>query len=397
MAILNGKEILFSAALSKPTSQKLVKLTAPDAQLTPAAFQEYPVGVGYRSSDFTPAGATAYLDSTDKEAVFFAITDTTATPVGLTIDLGEEKDVELLQLHTFQTFQSVRFGIYTSTDGAAFELAGVQSIGGDSHGAKEVQRLSVNAKARFIRIEQQEGWTRYRFVLKGLEVFGPVTSGSYDLIKDGATQESISVDEIFEKGSAEGYELGHEQGMADSPAHAENAILKSIVDRTISGEFTTPDDWGFDAYSLAFTKITKLVVSDKCGLGKIYGSEFAKMNSLIEVDFYKAGINGFLFQDDTKLETFTFFKRVTWVGNGCFNGCSGLKNLIFKSTVKINNNNLDFTKSTLLTVESLLNLLNALEDNTGGTQYTLKLGSTNLAKLTDEQKQIAYDKNIALS
>ena len=40
----------------------------------------------------------------------------------------------------------------------------------------------------------------------------------------------------------------------------------------------------------------------------------------------------------------------------------------------------------------------ALESNVGEeTTYTVILGSENLAKLTDEQKQIAIDKNLTLA
>ena len=38
-------------------------------------------------------------------------------------------------------------------------------------------------------------------------------------------------------------------------------------------------------------------------------------------------------------------------------------------------------------------MFEALKDNTGTTAKTLTLGATNLAKLTEEQKQIATDKN----
>lgn len=45
------------------------------------------------------------------------------------------------------------------------------------------------------------------------------------------------------------------------------------------------------------------------------------------------------------------------------------------------------------TVDCMLDMFEALKDNTGTTAKTLTLGATNLAKLTEEQKQIATDKN----
>ena len=80
-----------------------------------------------------------------------------------------------------------------------------------------------------------------------------------------------------------------------------------------------------------------------------------------------------------------------------FDGCRSLENLTVTGTITINGNNyLDLSDSTLLTVDSLLSVLNALADNTGKTTRTITLGSTNLAKLTDEQKAIATNKNYTL-
>lgn len=53
--------------------------------------------------------------------------------------------------------------------------------------------------------------------------------------------------------------------------------------------------------------------------------------------------------------------------------------------------------STKYSVDTLVGILNSLKDRTGETAYTLTLGSTNLAKLTDEQKKIATNKNWVLA
>lgn len=64
---------------------------------------------------------------------------------------------------------------------------------------------------------------------------------------------------------------------------------------------------------------------------------------------------------------------------------------------------IDFSYSPLLTVESMMNIINSIYDFTGnGTsvgynQGTLTLGSTNLAKLTNEQKAIATNKGWTLA
>lgn len=83
--------------------------------------------------------------------------------------------------------------------------------------------------------------------------------------------------------------------------------------------------------------------------------------------------------------------------DGMFYYCLALENLTVTGTITVNNNDLSLSDSQKLTVESLMSVINALADNTGKTTYTVTLGATNLAKLTDEQKQIAINKNYTLA
>ena len=76
--------------------------------------------------------------------------------------------------------------------------------------------------------------------------------------------------------------------------------------------------------------------------------------------------------------------------------CSNLTNITFADGSIINNST-SFSSCTKLTVESILNILNILKDLTGSTSATLTLGAGNLAKLTDEQKAIATNKNWVLA
>jgi len=62
--------------------------------------------------------------------------------------------------------------------------------------------------------------------------------------------------------------------------------------------------------------------------------------------------------------------------------------------------NWQFTRSTILTHDSLMNVINALADysqDTSGTAHTLTLGATNLAKLTNAEKAIATQKGWTLA
>lgn len=83
---------------------------------------------------------------------------------------------------------------------------------------------------------------------------------------------------------------------------------------------------------------------------------------------------------------------LTWIGSGTaqFN-CPNLK--IIDLEDGFNCNGCVFGYSTLYSKETILNMLNALADRTGDTAYTLTLGTENLAKLTEEEKQIATNKN----
>ena len=76
-----------------------------------------------------------------------------------------------------------------------------------------------------------------------------------------------------------------------------------------------------------------------------------------------------------------------------FNWCSLLEHIIFEGT--IGKSGLTLSHCTLLDRESLLSVINCLEDKTGdtsGTTWKVTFGSTNIAKLTTEELQSIEDK-----
>ena len=78
-----------------------------------------------------------------------------------------------------------------------------------------------------------------------------------------------------------------------------------------------------------------------------------------------------------------------------FRNMNNLENLTITGKIKVDSNDLNLAYSSKLTKESIVNLLNALEDNTDEeTQYYIALGSTNIGKLTAEEIQIATDYNL---
>lgn len=80
--------------------------------------------------------------------------------------------------------------------------------------------------------------------------------------------------------------------------------------------------------------------------------------------------------------------------NPIFSKCIGITNLTVNGELRAG---LYLSASTNLTTDSLMSVINALVDLTGENSKTLTLGATNLAKLSDEQKAIATNKNWILA
>ena len=81
--------------------------------------------------------------------------------------------------------------------------------------------------------------------------------------------------------------------------------------------------------------------------------------------------------------------------NDTFKGCKDLEYIRFGGVI---GQNISFSDSPLLTVESILNVFEHLKDiSATNTTLTVSLGSTNLAKLTDTQKAIATEKGWTLA
>lgn len=87
----------------------------------------------------------------------------------------------------------------------------------------------------------------------------------------------------------------------------------------------------------------------------------------------------------------------TTVNTGLFQQCTELANI--KIVGEIGSNGITFQWSNNLTHDSLMSIINALKDystDTSGTTYKITLGSTNLAKLTEDEQDIARRKGWTL-
>lgn len=97
-----------------------------------------------------------------------------------------------------------------------------------------------------------------------------------------------------------------------------------------------------------------------------------------------------VFRGCSKLESVSLPSSVTSIGNAAFNGCSGLTSIYLGTD--FNATGATFSAGDY-SADIMLAMFEALKDNTGLEAKTLTLGGSNLAKLTEEQKQIATNKN----
>jgi hypothetical protein len=101
------------------------------------------------------------------------------------------------------------------------------------------------------------------------------------------------------------------------------------------------------------------------------------------------------FGDCSSLTTINLPDSLTSIGDYAFWHCSSLKNVTIENG--FNCKNLNLSVSTRYSVETMVSWFEALADRTGQVPFTLTIGSTNLNKLTAEQKAIATNKNWTLA
>ncbi len=122
---------------------------------------------------------------------------------------------------------------------------------------------------------------------------------------------------------------------------------------------------------------------------------YSKFTRLGEIDASKSGATDYsLFNEMTNLVTLEkLIVAEHSIFNSWFVNCTSLEKLIVKGTIGKNGFNVQW--SAKLTHESLMSIINALQDkstDTSGTVWTVTLGAANIAKLTAEEQQIAHKK-----
>lgn len=136
----------------------------------------------------------------------------------------------------------------------------------------------------------------------------------------------------------------------------------------------------------------KRIVLD--GVTAIGAQVFRNCNTLTDLVLSEPlmAIDAWSFQDLPLLKTLNIPNSlITLTPYGFLGGCVQLQYVTIENG--FNCNNLNLSASTLYSVETIVSWLEALADRTGETAYTLTMGTTNLNKLTNEQKAIATNKN----
>ena len=203
-----------------------------------------------------------------------------------------------------------------------------------------------------------------------------------------------------------------------------NSLFNNITDLVYSGFWFSSCDLLTDVevgcfYAGMFLNCKNLKTAKAksvIGSGETGNSVFAGCTSLISATLPEGTtkLGSSIFNNCFSLKTVYIPLSITSTVNSCltststssyiFNGCTALENVQFGTEEDWNDENgrhwnfsIRLNISDNLTVECILNIFKALKDLTGETAKTLTLGSVNLAKLTNEQKLIAMNKNWTLA
>ena len=148
----------------------------------------------------------------------------------------------------------------------------------------------------------------------------------------------------------------------------------------------------------ALTSIPQLDTSN----GKNFSFMFyncTALTSIPQLDTSNGTNFGYMFNGCRALTTIPLLNMSNVSGtswSNMFYNCTALENETFEGTIPVRGNMSVFSYSNKLTVKSLMSFINALTNMSDTATYTITIGSTNLAKLTEEQIQIATDKRITL-
>ena len=151
-------------------------------------------------------------------------------------------------------------------------------------------------------------------------------------------------------------------------------------------------------YCGALTSIPQLDTSNGTNFSYMF-YECGALTSIPQLDTSNGKNFGSMFNNCRALTSISLLNMSNVSGtnwSSMFYNCPALKNVTFEGTIPVRGNMSVFSSCPNLTVESLMSFINALTNMSDTATYTITIGSTNLAKLTEEQIQIATDKRITL-
>lgn len=173
-------------------------------------------------------------------------------------------------------------------------------------------------------------------------------------------------------------------------------LYESVLTGDVT-EFVVPNSWTKIRQGVfnACKNLISITISNS--VTSIESGAFSSCVLLTSIDIPTSvlAIKGSAFYGCVALTDITIPNAVTIISAGVFTNCSKLTNVTLGDN--FNCNGLDLSSSTKYSVDTIVAMFTALADRTGQTAYTLTLGATNLAKLSDEQKAIATDKNWTLA
>lgn len=155
--------------------------------------------------------------------------------------------------------------------------------------------------------------------------------------------------------------------------------------------------------SSAFMGCTALAEADINNVTVLQTGAFSGCTALEEIELNNVvSVQGSVFSGDTALTKVTFGKIIT-SGVGYLTatnnthilyGCTALEDVVLPQGWNLN---LLLSNTNVLTHDSMVAMIDALYDYTGGTAHTLTLGATNLARLSASEQAVATAKNWTLA
>ena len=173
-------------------------------------------------------------------------------------------------------------------------------------------------------------------------------------------------------------------------------LYESVLTGDVT-EFVVPNSWTKirqGVFNACKNLISITIPNNITSIEATAFSSCSKLKSAV-ISAGVTSIKGSAFYGCVALTDITIPNTITTISVGVFTNCSKLTNVTLGDG--FNCNGLDLSPSTKYSADTLTAMFTALADRTGQEAYTLTLGSTNLAKLSDEQKAIATDKNWTLA